>query len=330
MRRDPPANAGAANVKRYLARRIGGAVVLLWVVASVVFFSLYLLPGDPALIILGGLDAHPSPEQVQRVRAQLGLDRPVVVQYLGWASGLLRGDLGRSLVSGRAVTTDLAVRLLRTLQLIVPAAGVAMAIGIPAGVYSARARDTLMDPIVSALTLLGFSVPVFVIGPGLVSIFTLWLGLLPSGGYVGAFQDPGGFAVHLILPALALAAAPAATTMRMTRSSILEQTSLDYVRTARSKGLGERQVVGRHVLRNALLPVLTVLGLQVGAMFAGSVLVETIFNWPGMNLFLLEALGQRDYPVIQAVVLVAASIFIAVNVLIDVTYALVDPRIRYA
>jgi peptide/nickel transport system permease protein len=186
-----------------------------------------------------------------------------------------------------------------------------------------------MDPLVSGLTLLGFSVPVFVIGPILVSIFTLWLRLLPPGGYVGPGENPVDFAVHLILPAVALAAAPMATAMRMTRSSVLEELSLDYVRTARSKGLAEARVVGHHVLRNALLPVLAVLGLQVGAMFAGSVLVETIFNWPGMNLFLLQALGQRDYPIIQAVVLVAAAIFIGVNVVIDATYAVIDPRIRY-
>ncbi len=317
-------------MKRYLVKRLLSAAVLLWLVGSVVFFSVYLLPGDPAQIILGGLDAHPSPDQLQRVREQLGLSRPVLVQYLGWVGGLVRGDLGRSLVSGRAVTGDLSVRLLRTLQLIVPAAVLSTALGVTAGVYAARARSTFMDPLVSGMTLLGFSVPVFVIGPILVSIFTLWLRLLPPGGYVGPGESPGGFAVHLVLPATALAAAPMATAMRMTRSSVLEQLSLDYVRTARSKGLTESRVVGQHVLRNALLPVLTVLGLQVGAMFAGSVLVETIFNWPGMNLFLLQALGQRDYPIIQAVVLIAAAIFIGTNALIDVTYAVIDPRIRYS
>jgi peptide/nickel transport system permease protein len=316
-------------VKRYLVRRLSSAALLLWVVASVVFFSVYLLPGDPAQIILGGLDAHPSPEQLRRVREQLGLNRPILAQYLGWVSGVARADLGLSLISGRSVTADLEVRLLRTLQLIVPAAAISVALGVPAGVYAARARSTLLDPIVSGLTLLGFSVPVFVVGPMLVSVFTLWLRLLPPGGYVGPAENPGDFAVHLILPAVALAAAPVATTMRMTRSSVLEQLSLDYVRTARSKGLAETRVVGHHVLRNAFLPVLAILGLQVGAMFAGSVLVETIFNWPGMNLFLLQALGQRDYPVIQAVVLVAAAIFIGVNFLIDVSYAVIDPRIRY-
>jgi peptide/nickel transport system permease protein len=316
-------------VKRYLVRRLAGAAVLLWVVASVVFFSVYLLPGDPAQIILGGFDAHPSPDQLQRVREQLGLGRPVIVQYLDWIAGLARGDLGRSLVTGRAVIGDLSVRLFRTLQLIAPAAAISTALGVPAGVYAARARGTVFDPLVSGVTLLGFSVPVFVIAPILVSAFALRLRVLPPGGYVSPAESLGDFSIHLVLPAVALAAAPMATAMRMTRSSVLEQLSLDYVRTARAKGVGEPHVVGRHVLRNALLPVLTVLGLQVGAMFAGSVLIETIFNWPGMNLFLLQALGQRDYPVIQAVVLVAAAIFIGTNLLIDVAYAAVDPRIRY-
>ncbi len=313
----------------YLLRRAAATFVLLWVVVSVVFFSVYLLPGDPAQLILGGLEAHPSEEDLRAVRAQLGLDRPVLARYAGWLGGLVRADLGRSLISGRPVTSDLAVRLGRTLQLIVPAAAISIAVGIPAGVYAARHRRTLADPVVSGLTLLGFSVPVFVIGPVLVSIFALWLRVLPSGGYAGLSEGPGEFAAHLCLPALALAAAPTATTMRMARSSILEQLSLDYVRTARSKGLADRRVVGHHVLRNAFLPVLTVLGLQVGAMFAGSVLIETIFNWPGMNLFLLVAIGQRDYPVIQAVVLAAAVIFVVVNFLIDVSYAVLDPRIRY-
>jgi len=316
-------------VQVYLARRFTIAVVLLWVVGSVVFFSVYLLPGDPAHLILGGMEANPTPEQLRAVRQKLGLDRPVLIRYLEWLGSVSRGDFGRSLVSDRPVATDLATRLMRTLQLIVPAILTATAVGTTAGVFAARRRGTILDPLVSAMTLLGFSVPVFVIGPILVYIFALWLRLLPSGGYANLCEGAGRFLAHLVLPALTLAAAPMATTMRMTRSSVLEQLPLDYVRTARSKGVAESGVIGRHVLRNAYLPVLTVLGLQVGAMFAGSVIVEAIFNWPGMNTYLLQAIGLRDYPVIQAVVLVASTIFIAVNFLTDVSYALLDPRIRY-
>ncbi|MGH2404512.1 MAG: ABC transporter permease, partial [bacterium] len=188
---------------------------------------------------------------------------------------------------------------------------------------------TALDPLVSASALLGFSVPVFVAGPILVYVFALWFRALPSGGYANLYDGGGRFLAHLVLPALTLAAAPMATTMRMTRSAVLEQLPQDYVRTARSKGLGERGVIRQHVLRNAYLPVLTILGLQVGAMFAGSVIVETIFNWPGMNTYLLQAINVRDYPVIQAVVLVASAIFVAVNFVTDVGYAFLDPRIRY-
>ncbi|MGQ0568566.1 MAG: ABC transporter permease [Armatimonadota bacterium] len=316
-------------MRAYLFRRLIIAAALLWVVASVVFFSIYLLPGDPAHVILGGMDANPTPEQLQAVRQKLGLDRPIFTRYLEWVGHVVRGDFGRSLVTDRSVAADLLTRLLRTLQLIVPAIAIAIATGIPAGVFAARRRGSIFDPLASALTLLGFSVPVFVVGPLLVYVFALWLRLLPSGGYVHPFENPGVFLSHLVLPSVALASAPMATTMRMARSAVLEQLPLDYVRTARSKGLSEAGMLRRHVLRNAYLPVLTIVGLQVGAMFAGSVLVEAIFNWPGMNAFLLQAIGLRDYPVIQAVVLVASAIFIAVNFLTDVSYAVLDPRIRY-
>jgi peptide/nickel transport system permease protein len=316
-------------VRAYLLRRFFIAIVLLWVVASVVFFSIYLLPGDPAHIILGGLDANPSPEQLEAVRARLGLDRPIATRYLDWLGQLARGDFGRSIITNRPVAADLSVRLGRTLQLIVPAMLVAMAVGVPAGVYAARRRGTIMDPLASTVTLLGFSVPVFVTGPILVYVFSLSFRWLPSGGYATLADGLPRFLAHLVLPALALAAAPMATAMRMSRSSVLEQLPLDYVRTARSKGLAEAGVMKAHVLRNAYLPVLTIMGLQVGSMFAGSVIVEAVFNWPGMNAFLLQSIGLRDYPVIQAVVLVASAIFITMNLLTDVSYAVLDPRIRY-
>lgn len=314
----------------YLVRRLATALVLLWVVASIVFFSIYLLPGDPAHIILGGMDANPTPEQLKAVREKLGLERPVLARYVEWVTRVARGDFGRSLITDRPVAADLVVRLWRTLQLIVPAISIAVALGVPAGVFAARRRGTVYDPLTSGLTLLGFSVPVFVIGPMLVYVFALWLKVLPSGGYVHPTEQPAAYATYLVLPALALAAGPMATTMRMARSAVLEQLPLDYVRTARSKGLSDPLVLHRHVLRNALLPVLTIVGLQVGAMFAGSVIVEAIFNWPGMNAYLLQAIGVRDYPVIQGVVFTASGLFIAINVLTDVGYAVLDPRIRYA
>jgi peptide/nickel transport system permease protein len=313
----------------YVLRRLGLSLVLLLVVATVLFFSIHLLPGDPALLVLGGDAAQASPEQIARVRARLGLDRPLAVQYVTWLVRVGRGDLGTSLVDDRPVAVDLAHRLPRTLQLVVPATLVAAVAGVPLGMLAARRRGGVIDPVTSATALVGFSVPVFVTGMLLVLLFSLTLGWLPPAGYVPFAEDPRGFLRHLVLPVLALSAAPLATTMRMTRSSYLEQASLDYVRTARAKGVAEGAVARRHVLRNALLPVVTVIGLQVGSMFAGAVLVEHIFSWPGLNLLLLSSLGSRDYPMIQGVVLLAAALFVAVNLLTDLCYAVVNPRIRH-
>ena len=314
----------------YLLRRLGLALVLLWVVATVLFFSIHLLPGDPALQILGGDAAQATPEQLARVRGRLGLDRPLGAQYLGWLARVARGDLGASLLDERPVARDLANRLPRTLQLVVPATALAVAVGVPLGIFAARRRGRLADPAASALALAGFSMPVFVVGMLLVLVFSLRLGWLPPTGYVPPGEDLGGFLRHLVLPVLALAAAPLATVMRMTRSAFLEEASRDFTRTARAKGLAERQVAWRHVLRNALLPVASIVGLQVGSMFAGAVLVEYIFSWPGINTLLLNSLGTRDYPMIQGVVLLGSVLFVAVNLLADLCYALLNPRIRYA
>jgi peptide/nickel transport system permease protein len=313
----------------YLARRLALSLLLLFVVATVLFFSIHLLPGEPALLILGGDAAQVTPEQLARVRARLGLDRPLAVQYARWMGRVARGDLGTSLIDDRPVATDLANRLPRTLQLVVPATLLALAAGIPLGMMAARRRGRWADPAASAVALVGFSMPVFVVGMLLVAGFSLALGWLPPAGYVPFGESPGGFLRHLVLPVLALAAAPLATVMRMTRSSVLEQARLDYVRTARAKGLAEPAIARRHVLRNALLPVTAVVGLQVGSMFAGAVLVEYIFAWPGLNGLLLNSLGSRDYPMIQGVVLLAASCFVAVNFLTDLCYAVLNPRIRY-
>lgn len=314
---------------KYVLRRVGVSLLLLFLVATILFFSIHLLPGDPVLLILGGDSAQPTPEQIAMVQARLGLDRPLHVQYLAWLARVARGNLGLSLVDERPVARDLANRLPRTLQLVIPAIMVATAVGVPLGMFAARRRGRLADPAASTLALFGFSMPVFVVGMLLVVVFSLGLGWLPPAGYVSFTEDPGGFLRHLILPVLALSAAPTAITMRMTRSSFLEQSALDYVRTARAKGLPEPAVAWRHVLRNALLPVITVVGLQTGSMFAGAVLVEYIFSWPGLNALLLNSISTRDYPIIQGVVLLAAAMFVLVNLVTDLCYALVNPRIRY-
>jgi peptide/nickel transport system permease protein len=313
----------------YLLRRVGLVLALLWVVATLLFFSIHLLPGDPALLILGGDAAQAAPEQIVRVRARLGLDRPLPVQYVAWLARVLHGDLGTSLLDDRSVARDLANRLPRTLQLVVPATALAVALGVPLGMFAARRRGRVADPATSALALTGFSMPVFVVAMLLVLVFSVRLRWLPPTGYVPPAEDLAAFLRHLALPVLALAAAPLATVMRMTRSSYLEEAAREFVRTARAKGLTEGVVAWRHVLRNALLPVTSIVGLQVGSMFAGAVLVEYIFSWPGINALLLNSLGTRDYPVIQGVVLLGSVLFVAVNLITDLCYGLINPRIRH-
>ena len=314
---------------RYLLRRTGASLLLLLVVATILFFSIHLLPGDPVLLILGGDAAQPTPEQIATVRARLGLDQPLWLQYVTWLNRVSHGDLGRSLVDERSVARDLVNRLPRTLLLVIPATLVATAAGVSLGMFAARRRGRLADPLASTAALMGFSMPVFVVGMLLVALFSIALGWLPPTGYVPISEDTAGFLRHLILPVLALSTAPMAITMRMTRSSFLEQASLDYVRTARAKGLPEPSVAWHHVLRNALLPVVTVVGLQIGGMFAGAVLVVYIFSWPGLNTLLLNSISTRDYPIIQGVVLLAAVLFVVVNLVTDLCYALINPRIRY-
>lgn len=314
----------------YLRRRLGLTLLLLWLVATLLFLFVHIMPGDPAQVILGSSETdQPTPEQLEMVRKKLGLDRPLQVQYATYLAGLVRGDMGRSFLTGRPVALDLRLRLVRTLQLIIPAITLSSLLGIALGTLAASRRGSLWDPLLSSFALLGFSIPVFVSGNILVLILALRLGFLPSGGWVEFSQEPIRFFSYLLMPMLALAMGPMATTMRMARAAVVEQLGLDYVRTARAKGLSQRVVLYRHVLKNALMPVVTVIGLQVGSMFAGSVLVEYIFNWPGLNSLLIRSIGDRDYPIIQGTVLLASFIFVLINLVTDLSYAWLNPRLRY-
>jgi len=316
-------------VTGFLVRRLLVTVVLIWLVTTVVFMFVRLLPGDPASAILGASESfQPTEEALTTVRQRLGLDRPVPEQYLTYLGGLLRGDLGESLTSGRPVTLDLRLRLGRTLQLMVPALLLSSLLGIAIGVLAARARGRILDPILSVIGLIGFSVPVFVIGNVMVLILAIQLEWLPSSGYIDFTQDPVRSLRYMVMPTIALALAPLAVTMRMTRTTIVEELGLDYVRTARAKGLRERVLIYRHVLRNAMLPILAVIGLQVGAAFSGSVIVEYVFNWPGIGRLLLQAIDSRDYPLIQGTVLLLSTLFVLVNLATDLSYAYMNPRLR--
>ena len=313
----------------YIIRRLGQTVVTTFVVITMIFFLVHLIPGDPALTILGGMAAQPTEEQIQLVRERLGLNLPIYVQYFDYLRGLVTGDLGTSLVSNRPVTYDIMLRLPRTLQIAVPALILATLVGIPLGILAAIRRGRLSDLLVSTSSVAAFSLPSFVTGLLLIVIFAIQLNWLPSSGWVSPAENFPGFLSRIILPTIALAVAPAGLIMRMMRSSMLEQLGQDYVTTARAKGLIENRVIYRHVVRNSMTPVVTSLGLQAGFLFTGSVIVENVFNWPGIGTMLLDSVINRDYPVIQGLVLMVALTFVLINLITDLTYGLIDPRIRY-
>jgi peptide/nickel transport system permease protein len=333
-------------VGRYAFRRSLTLVPVLFGVSILVFSFIHLIPGDPALTMLG---ERATPEKVAEVRARLGLDRPIWQQYLLYVGNALHGDLGVSIVRGDPVASDLLRRFPATVELAVAAITVAIALGIPIGVASAVWRNSLLDSLARLGALTGVSMPIFWLGLVLAWFFGVQLRILPTGFRLASgttFVPWTNFVVldallqrdwaaladalrHLILPALALATIPLAVIARMTRASMLEVLSREYIRTAEAKGLSRRVVVLRHALRNALLPVLTVIGLQVGRLLAGAILTETIFSWPGIGLWVYESIESRDYAIVQGVSLFIAVIVVGVNLITDVLYAAVDPRIKY-
>lgn len=310
----------------YIVRRLIQSAVLVFLVASFMAIFIQLLPGDPAYTILGD---KASPERAAAVRKQLGLDRPIYVQYADWIGNVARGNFGNSLISDRPILNDLAKRLPRTIELIVASMILAIIVGIPSGVIAANYRNQMPDILVSIISLLGVSTPVFVSGTLLLLVFGVRWQILPATGYVSITENPLGHLEHLLMPAVTLALLEAAVILRMTRSSLLEVLSEDYVRTARAKGLGQRIVLYQHALRNALIPVVTIIGIQAGTLLGGTVIVEYIFNWPGVSTYLLAAINQRDYPVIQAIILIIATLFVLLNLVTDLVYAAIDPRIKY-
>jgi peptide/nickel transport system permease protein len=311
----------------YVIRRLIQSLILVYIVATLVAIFIHFIPGDPAYVILG--ETNVTPQRVEAVRESLGLNRPIWEQYTDWLGGAWRGDFGASLTSKREIAPDIAKRLPRTFELILTSTALSVLIGIPAGVIAANYRNRMPDLLVSTLALIGVSSPVFVIGTLLVLLFGVKFSILPATGFVELTRDPIDHVKRLILPSVTLAILMSAIVLRMTRSSLLEVLGEDYVRTARAKGLTERTTLYAHALRNAMVPVVTIVGLEMGSLLGGSVLVEYIFNWPGLSTYLITAINQRDYPVVQAVVLVIATLFVLLNLLTDLLYAVIDPRIRY-
>jgi peptide/nickel transport system permease protein len=315
-------------VLRYIAERIAVSIVLVWLVVTLVFLVLHIVPGDPAVLLLSQGGVAPGAEAVAHLREQMGLNQPLLVQYWNYLSGILHGDLGRSLQDGHSVTASVVLRLPRTLELIVAASIIATIVGVPLGARAALYAGGFSDRLVSFLASLGLSTPVFVIGSLAILLFAQVLGLVPAGGYVPFAQDPLRHLVLLLMPAATIAISLGAMVVRMTRSSVLEVLEQDYVRTARAKGLQPGRIIVRHVVRNGLVPVVTVLGLQMGTLLGGTVLVEFVFNWPGLSGYLVSAVNARDYPEVVGIVLTISIIFVLLNLVIDLTYAVLDPRVR--
>ncbi|MFI0464392.1 ABC transporter permease [Saccharopolyspora sp. 5N102] len=330
----------------YIARRLGQLIPVLLGVSAIVFFTVRMIPGDPAQIILG---ENATAEQIAELRAQMGLDEPIIVQYWLFLGRALQGDLGESIVSGRPVVTELAARVPATLELTLAALLIAVVVGIALGTLAASRPHSLLDKVASVFAVAGVSMPIFWLAMIFMVVLGVNLHLLPFPGRLPAAESlptvtglnlvdallAGDWAMfraslaHLTMPALALATIPCGVIMRMTRSSMRETLAEDFIRTARAKGVSPLVTTVRHGLRNSMLPVITVIGLQLGLLLGGAVITETIFSWPGIGQIAYQAVFQRDYALIQGVVLYASLLFVLVNLVVDVLYAVLDPRVRY-
>jgi peptide/nickel transport system permease protein len=302
---------------RYLLRRLLLTIPVLLGVATLVFSLIHLIPGDPAQAMLGD---SASPEDVAQLRGRLGLDRPLIVQYGSFLNGVVRGDLGVSLRNDQPVARQIVQRMPATAELAFAAMAVAVLIALPLGIVAAVWRGTAIDFGAMTLSLVGISIPNFWLGPLLAMIFSVRLGWLPVGG--------SGTLAHLVLPSVTLGAALAAILARMTRASLLEELHEPYVLAARARGVSRSRAVLRHALRNSLIPIVTVLGLQFGVVLTGAVITETIFAWPGIGRLLIQSISFRDYPTVQGCVLLIAVTYVGVNLITDLTYGFLDPRIR--
>lgn len=311
----------------YILRRIFAIIPVMLIVAIFVFLLLRLTPGDPAAIIAGDMA---TPEQLERIREAMGLNQPIHTQFITWMGRLLQGDLGVSLISGTPVTTMIGQRIFPTINLALLTIAIAVAIAVPMGVLAAWRHRSWVDYAVMSFSVLGFSVPVFVIGYIFILVFSISLGWLPVQGYSApSEQGFAAFMTRAILPALTLATIYIALIARMTRASMLEVLGEDYIRTARAKGVKESRVLFRHALRNAAVPILTVIGTGFALLISGVVVTESVFNIPGIGRLTVDAILARDYPVIQAMILITSATYVVVNLIIDISYTIFDPRIRY-
>nr|WP_319394874.1 ABC transporter permease [uncultured Desulfobacter sp.] len=311
----------------YIIKRVCIALLTVWLILTMVFFLVRMLPGEAVLSMAGHSPKGLTAEQREYLNHKLGLDRPVVVQYADWMSKAVRGDLGISINSRRPVMRDVLVRIPRTVEITFVALVIGLAIALPGGVISALHRDSFLDVSINGTLVLLGSTPVYIMGLFLLLYFGLHLGWVPTGGYTEFSKDPWQHLRLLILPSLTLGLWIGAVAARMTRHSMLEVLSQDYIRTAFAKGLSKRAVYYVHALRNALIPVVTAIGLQVGALLGGAVLTEVVFTWPGLGSAFVSAVMRRDYPSIQGILIVTVTLFIFTNLIVDIIVTLLDPRI---
>lgn len=310
---------------RYLIGRLLATIPVLVIVAVIVFSLLNLTPGDPAAVLAGD---YATPEQIAAIRANLGLDQPLLQRFFTWAAHILRGDLGVSIFSGKPVSELIAQRVEPTLLLALVTLVLAVAAAVPMGVLAAYRAGGWIDRAVMSLAVAGFSTPVFVVGYALVYVFALTLEWFPTQGYVPLSQGLWACLRSLALPSVALAFLYMGLIARVTRAAVLEVLAEDYVRTARAKGLPQREVLVRHALKNAAVPIVTVVGLGVAALLGGVVVTETVFNIPGLGRLVADAISRRDYPIVQALILLFAAVYAFINLLVDLSYVLFDPRIK--
>jgi peptide/nickel transport system permease protein len=309
-----------------ILRRLGSAVPILLIVSLITFGMIHMIPGDPAAAI-AGLSA--TPEQIGVIRQELGLDQPLLLQLVHWYAALLHGDLGRSLLMGQPVVTVTFERLPITLALSAYALVLTLILGLVSGVIAALKQNTITDQVAMMLAMVGISMPNFWLGLLMILFFAVWLGWLPTGGYIAFTDSPWGWFRTSTMPAISLALLQVGLLARITRSTMLEVLRQDYIRTARAKGLPNRQVVVKHALSNALIPITTVVGIIISLLISGSVVTESLFSVPGVGQLLTQAVLSRDYPMVQGGLFIVTAVLVLLNILVDVSYAMLDPRVRY-
>ncbi|MFQ6081765.1 MAG: nickel ABC transporter permease [Candidatus Aminicenantia bacterium] len=305
-------------MSRFLLRRFTTTLIVLWGVGTLVFLLIHFIPGDPIEAMLGETAQQTD---IEDLRERLGLNQPLLIQYKNYFLGLIQGDLGISIASGRKVTQEIWHHFPATAELALASIVVALLVSFPLGILAAVKKDSPWDITATVVSTLGLAIPNFWLGPLLIILFSIKFGIFPVSGR--------GSIAHLILPAITLGTALAALLTRIIKTSVVEELREDYVRTALAKGLSKRKVLMKHVLRNALIPIVTIMGLQIGSLLTGAIITETIFSWPGIGRLIIRAINQRDYPLVQGVIIFIAFIYISVNFITDIVYAIIDPRIRY-